>query len=282
MDSKKINLIYLLGAGRSGTTLLATLLNDHDDIDTLGEMHQFYEFLYQNKSCSCGKNLRSCSKWNLPQNYNTDIKTKSNYCEKLENHKNIPRLFFKKKADLYYNNVQEELFSTLKKRRPSHWYLDSSKYIGRFLLLKKNKKFNIKGIYLVRDPRGVVNSFKKKVQTSKKPLSALIYYCIINFFAEFVYRKRKNILKIRYEDLVEDPEKTLSRIYEHIFEKKSTLKKMAKYYVTPHIVGGNRMKTTKKLQLKKDNEWIKNISRFNQIIYYYLCFPFMMINKYKV
>ena len=46
--SQLINIIYLLGAGRSGTTLLATLLNNHDSIKTLGEMHQFFEFLFIN------------------------------------------------------------------------------------------------------------------------------------------------------------------------------------------------------------------------------------------
>ena len=280
-DNNTINLIYLLGAGRSGTTLLATLLNDHNDIDTVGEMHQFYEFLEQDKNCSCGKKMCSCSVWNLPQDLSINISAKREYCKKVESHKKIPSLLLAKKNDHCYNDIQEELFSTLKRRRPSKWHLDSSKYIARFLLLNRNKKFNVKGIYLVRDPRGVVNSFQKKVQTSKSPLSTLIYYNLINLFGEIVYRTNNDVLKVRYEDLVEEPEKTLSKIYEHVFEKKSTIINIPKNFVIPHIVGGNRIKTSRKIQLKKDDKWLKNILRYKQIIYYYLCFPFMKINKYK-
>src|SRR5690625_690985 len=63
MKKNTINLIYLLGAGRSGTTLLATLLNSSAAVMTVGEMHQFYEHLFEEKPCSCGDDLESCKVW---------------------------------------------------------------------------------------------------------------------------------------------------------------------------------------------------------------------------
>ena len=62
-SSKKINIIYLLGPGRSGTTLLATVLDNFSNICTLGEMHQFLEHLQDEKECSCGKKLERCPYW---------------------------------------------------------------------------------------------------------------------------------------------------------------------------------------------------------------------------
>ncbi|MBZ9777934.1 sulfotransferase [Psychroflexus sp. CAK8W] len=281
--SNKINLIYLLGAGRSGTTLLATLLNNHDDIETLGEMHQFIEYVDKDKDCSCGEKLTSCSTWNLSSDLmDSNIKDERLYCENKESHKNIPSLIFNKKADKRYISIQEHIFSALSGNRKSKWYLDSSKYIARYLLLKKSKKLNIKGIYMVRDPRGVINSFTKKVQTSKRPLSAILYYNMINLFGEVVSRNNRNILKIKYEDLVESPEQVLDEIYKHVFGSSKASVKMPEYFTMPHIVGGNRIKTKKRIHLSKDTDWQRNIPRARQIMYYYLCFPFTYINKYRV
>ena len=281
--SQLINIVYLLGAGRSGTTLLATLLNNHDSIKTLGEMHQFFEFLDDDKNCSCGTSLKNCNKWKeAVSSLKSNVNSKRKFVNQEEKHSKIPGLLAGKTADRKYLTIQEEVFSSIHEHRPSKWYVDSSKYIARFLLLKKSKKLNIKGIYVVRDPRGVVYSFQKKVQTPKRPISALLYYNIINLFGEIAYRMDDDTIKIRYEDLVDKPQETLSRIYSHIFDEKIEAEKLAQYFEIPHIIGGNRMKVEKRIRLKPDQKWLKNILRHKQVIYYYLCFLFMKINKYKV
>ncbi|GAA0750954.1 sulfotransferase [Psychroflexus lacisalsi] len=280
--SNCINLIYLLGAGRSGTTLLATLLNNHDNIKTLGEVNQFYEFLEENKNCSCGKSLRNCTEWNVSANFlKSNISSRRHLIEKEEAHGRIPRLLIGKTINHQYLTIQEEVYSHIHQQRNCKWYLDSSKYIARYLLLKKSKKLHIKGIYIVRDPRGVVYSFQKKVQTSKKPLSALLYYNAINFFSELVYMKDNSILKIRYEDLVEKPKETLSKVYTHIFEEQTAAEDFPEYFETPHIVGGNRMKTQKKIKIQPDKKW-ESLKYYKRVLYYILALPFSFINNYKL
>ena len=48
-----------------------------------------------------------------------------------------------------------------------------------------------------------------------------------------------------------------------------------------HIIGGNRLKSNKHVKIKADNEWKTKQSRALKSIYYLLCFPFMLLNKYK-
>src|SRR5690606_33295431 len=108
------------------------------------------------------------------------------------------------------------IFSIISETSKQSILLDSSKYIARYLLLRKSNKFNVKGIYVIRDVRGVIHSFKKKVQTSRSPLSTVVYYCLINLFGQLVCWTDKNVLKVRYEDFVENPSHELSRIYKHI------------------------------------------------------------------
>ena len=90
------SIIYLLGAGRSGTTLLATVLNNHTYITTIGEMHQFFEHLEQHKFCSCGEKLNECSFWSgIISKLIYDEKKISDICSNIkqkESHSNIPKL----------------------------------------------------------------------------------------------------------------------------------------------------------------------------------------------
>ena len=63
-----------MGSGRSGTTALATFLGSNDEIQNIGEMHQIFKYLDENKECSCGKLLSECDFWKnkigyLTQNY---------------------------------------------------------------------------------------------------------------------------------------------------------------------------------------------------------------------
>ena len=89
-----------------------------------------------------------------------------------------------------YNLYQEKIFTEIQNKVKTTYLLDSAKYIGRNLSLRKNKSINLKTIYVVRDVRGVINSFSKNVQSSRNPLSTIMYYLIINFASEIVYRFR--------------------------------------------------------------------------------------------
>lgn len=281
-----MKIIYLLGAGRSGTTLMATVLNSNPQIQTVGEMHQFIEHMNNNKPCSCGLSLEECEVWKpIVKEMNKGnlnfYKIQQELTTK-ESHKNIPRLLLKNKGDTAYLNVHQKIFSLLVENTNKTWLLDSSKYIARYILLRKSKELKVKGIYVVRDVRGVINSFSKQVQTSKSPIGTIIYYILINFFGEVVCRFDKDILKIKYEDFVSEPQKFSNKIYRHVFDKSEVDYTLPELFEIPHIIGGNRMKSNKSIAIRKDEKWKQNISRLNQIVYYILTLPFMLINKYKI
>lgn len=279
------SIIYLLGAGRSGTTLLATVLNIHPEIITIGEMNQFFEHISYNKECSCGAKLNECSFWKIILD-ELELSKKQVFInaaltEQKEKHSNIIKYLLNPPQEMEYHKIQEDVFRLVQKQAPSKWLLDSSKYIARYLLLKQNNKNKVKGIYIVRDVRGVINSFGKQVQTSKSSLSTILYYLIINFFGQITYWLNKDILKIKYEDFVTNPEQVTNIIYQHIFENPEWVS-LPDIFQMPHIIGGNRMKTNTNISINKDENWKQNISRVKQIAYYILTFPFMILNNYKI
>lgn len=290
----KINLIYLMGAGRSGTTALATFLGGHPDIEAIGEMHQFFDHLAQKKTCSCGKNLTNCRFWSeiieqLPNDYIEKSFEFQNFCQKFDYHTSVPKhiLGFNKKQQKKYNEIQSVILSLIKQKINSFYLLDSAKYIGRNISLKKNNNLTVKTIYLVRDVRGVINSFKKKVQSSRGTLSTIFYYLIVNLTAEVYYRflSKKSIIKIKYEDFTVNPEQTLERIGKFLeldMDNVITRIKRDDKFAIGHIIGGNRLKQNESIKLKSDILWKKNQSRLQQIIYYILASPIMLINRYKI
>ncbi len=284
MNRKKV--LYLLGSGRSGTTLIATILNSHPEIITLGEIHQFYKHIYYNLNCSCGSDLENCEFWgSVFKNMNLSDSEKLLFYKTVDNeekHKFIPLLIAGKKASSNYLLSQNRFFESLE-HNSDIWLLDSSKYIGRYLLLNQNSSLKIKGVYVVRDVRGVIFSFSKQVQTPKNAINTILYYILTNIFGQLICWIKSDVIKIRYEDFVENTPNEITRLLEHINLKEAVVENMTdKSYDMPHIIGGNRIKSNKSIKIKRDYEWKNNISRTKQIIYYIACFPIMLLNKYKI
>lgn len=285
MRSEKVKLIYLFGAGRSGTTILSTVLNAHKEIKAVGELHQFYEYLSSSSECSCGSPLETCNFWNaivhrLPYSQN-QVDLALNETEGQEKHKKVLMATFRTPSSSYIS-YQKELLTAIYDEIEEKYILDSSKYLARYLWLKKMPLLDVKGIYMVRDVRGVVNSFKKNVQTSRKPLSAIFYYISVNVVAQLVCWFHKGALKIRYEDLMEKPNETTQKIFRHLGLETKLFDFNNEFFEMPHIIGGNRIKSKSKLKLSPDEKWKTEISKSKKIIYYILAFPIMTLNKYKV
>lgn len=291
MSSKDI--IYILGAGRSGSTILATTLNNHREINYVGELHHFFSYVKNDSHCSCGKTISKCKHWEkilngLPSTYIDDPQKFEYLCNKMEYHSSIPLhlMGFKTNREFEnYKDVQEKLISSIHQQTSSKYILDSAKYIGRFLALKKIFKNQVKGIFLVRDLRGVICSFKKNVQTQNSPLKTYIYYMAINMTAHLLSILPKfDIVKIRYEDIVDKPETTFHQIGNFLdLDLSDCAKKIReqKPFKMPHIIGGNRLKASSNIIIKKDQKWLEVMPTYKRILFYLLAFPLMIINKYK-
>ena len=291
MKSSKETIIYILGAGRSGTTALATFLGNNDEIQNIGEMHQIFKYLDENKECSCGKLLNECDFWKnkigyLTQKYSENSRQLS---EKMECHsgiiKHILNIFSKTQHEKYIA-LHQSIFDSIQSNTEKSILLDSSKYLGRALALNKLDNIELKIIYVVRDVRGVINSFSKKVQTSKSPLSTIVYYTLVNLVAEFITRfiLRKSVIKIRYEDLINNPNTLFDRLEGflnlNLQAVKDKIEKQQAFQIG-HIIGGNRLKKSKEIYFRKDVAWQKNFNWIERLIYYILASPIMLLNRYK-
>ncbi len=281
----KINLIYLMGTGRSGTTALATILGNHKDVLTIGEVNQFYKEIGSETfhKDSFWNQIRESLKEKNPNQIDKDI-------YKLERHIKIPRYLFRlwPTSITKYHEAQSKMFKLIEKENKHRLYLDSSKYVARALLLSKNKNINLKIINLTRDPRGVIWSFKKKVQTSNSPLITIIYYYVISIFSQlsiWFFFSRNTVIRLRYEDLVNNPKSTFNQLSKFLEFDLTNLKdkiQNKEEFIVPEIIGGNRLKTNQSIIIRPDIEWKNKMSYTEKLIYYIFTLPLNIFYRYKL
>ena len=279
-----------MGAGRSGTTALATLLNGSSEIQCLGELHHLPNYINNDLLCSCGSPLSKCEFWSKLPNELHKFKSHEfiNQQTTFESHKAVFPYLLKKQlipVDSEYAKANSALFSQLNSLGIDT-VLDSAKYVGRALALHQNADVDLRVIYMMRDPRGVAYSFSKNVQTQKGAISTCFYYWSINLLAMLahVFVLRKKVLKIRYEDILSKPSETLDKIALHTDVDLNDVKTKilnSEGFDVGHIVGGNRLKTNKQIKLRNTDDWKLKVSFSKSWLVYVLTLPLNILNRYK-
>jgi hypothetical protein len=227
--------VYIASVGHSGSTLLAMLLGAHSKIFGIGELSEFKSV----NRCSCKKLIKYCSVW----------KTLFPIFPKIGFRRN--KLCSDKKTFKYYAKVYARIMETV----DCDVIVDSSKDVDSLKLLLKND-FDVLGVHLVRDGRGVLNSWIKKgggVETSTRK------WCRINEELNALRRLDNRIILVRYEDLVNEPYKVLNFILDKVslkYEESMLRVKSCSH----HFIGGNRMRDIGSEELKLDLSWRTNLS----------------------
>jgi hypothetical protein len=182
--STKINLIYIASTGRSGSTLLESILGAHSQIATSGEIQVWPRNLIEkgNVPCGCGKPVPDCAFWQkmrqridplkqpqpqinfFREKYNAGKTLRFSHLAEFWLSLQSPEL--KQKINLYGQNNEQvfQAFADLTELetglRPK-WIVDSSKDPYRLLWLLRSGLFNIKVLQVVKDPRAFVYSMLK-------------------------------------------------------------------------------------------------------------------------
>lgn len=270
----KKKLIYVMGCGRSGTTILGVALgNGHGCLD-LGEVIDFLK--RRGVPNSYGPETKTGQFWGEVTNCIVD-QEKDIFDERsvdqltrLERHNNFPLAFFglnKRSALLDYSDYTNSLHGCISKNSEDiSVYIDSSKYPGRaFLSYSLLRDFDVSILHIVRHPVKVVASFgdkrKRDEQGYKGYISANFYYFVINLFCSAVRFRvcSRKYLKIRYEDLLEAPHETLGKIasqFEIDLQRVGDLIDQNEPLKKGFIFNGNRMSMGKdtELRLKKSRK----------------------------
>lgn len=274
--------VYIMGHGYSGSTLLTFLLGSHPEIATIGELGiaPQAKTTPEEYFCSCRSPIRECGFWQrvaremgkrghefdiweadldfrAPGSGLSDVVLRAvQRGPFLETARDaalrvLPRARRELSRVLARIEALAEIVTGMK---GCATFLDSSKRPERATLMHRFGKFgDIRVIHLVRDGRAVSWSTMKNLNVD--PREATRSWLADNRGCEQARRffPADRWMTLRYEDLCTDPLKTLERVYGFIGVPAKN--GVHDFRSIDHHIIGNRMRLSTTSEIKLDESW---------------------------
>lgn len=212
---------FIVGLGRSGTTLIRLMLHNHPNIAIPYESHfitKYFERASEYGDLTIDMNLR-----NLLQ----DILSEE-LLSMWDHEFNLERILNRVKERTIGGAISAVYMDYTQGKSKSRWG-DKSDYLNRMHIINKIYP-NAQFIHIVRDGRDVANSVIKMPWGPKDIIAAGEWWDsnvrLGRRMGSIIGERR--YMEVKYEDLVENPEKELIRICGFIGEEFST--EMLKYH----------------------------------------------------
>ncbi len=252
-----LNYAYIVGLSHSGSTLLAFLLNAHPEILSNGETSRIGEILpdrWIKKSdlCSCGQRFYDCPFWN---------RTLAGLAA---------RGFGLVHSDPFDHPLEERPLAQRKLRAfvesaleasQKRVYADASKVSNYAPLLADNPHLEVRFINLVRDGRGVIASWKKRLQDA--PIERVIQEWVRqekHRRAQLQRLQPDRIFHLKYEELCSQPDAVLERVFAFLgVDAGVTVSAGYKTTVEHHVIG-NPMRLSADESIELDERWRRELS----------------------
>ena len=252
-QDKRINLVYIASIGRSGSTLLESMLGAHSKMQTMGELHIWPHEIEMGgvRECSCGRYVQDCTFWSemerrvdplgqpsprlnyfrekhnagrtlrLPRldAFKTDYKPSPEEAEAIRLYGENNRVIFQTFLDLLEEQHDE---------RPE-WIVDASKDPYRLAWLHHSGLFNIRVVHLVKNPCAFIYSVTKHLigeqasfnpprrwyYTARQSVAWIIQNGLFSRFAAHHFTQGEYLL-LNYETLASAPHDSFKQVCEHI------------------------------------------------------------------
>jgi len=237
-----IKIIYLLGLGHSGTTLLGRLLGAHSDLVATGGTRNIPLFVRGRKSCSCGAiEPDGCPFW---PRVDCALRGRGRSLATLEcGHDDQKRLRHQALTD-YFTAVLEASGASV--------IVDTSRRRTYFSQLEQNPDLDLIRVHLFKDPRRQHSSSKRKGRSLRH---AILTYVNRGRRVRGMRPRGRPVLHLSYEHLCSDPGGQVKRIMQSVgleFQQRQ----LSEFGTTEsHILGGNRQRAEKSSTIRLDESW---------------------------
>lgn len=283
--NQESQLVYILGAGHSGSTLLNLLLNGHSQILGLNEIQQigkymgrksrdnrlqtdFWQDVKQRYELTTKEPFTSVSQihWKkAPIWHKTDLKqwtNEPNFLTYLAAWKTLRHCQAQDFAQ--WSQYNYSLFSCIVEKSGKKILIDSSKHWQRLYLLQKSGLFNIKVIHLVRDGRAVVNSYLRKFDDFNVGLRRWTHRTVSAFFLQPEF-ERSHWVQLHYEDLATQPDTILNNLCNFLYVDYEPQMLHYRQNAAVGMRGNDRVDRCQDETIVLDERWKWELSRLNLV-----------------
>lgn len=290
VNSAKPLVVYIAGSGRSGSTLLERLLGQLDGVQTLGEVHHMWlRALGKNEQCGCSQSFTDCEFWTKVGQEafggwdNVSISEVEHLKSQVDRQRHQPLTALpwtsKNRTEklLDYTDYYARVYHAVQKTTGARIIVDSGKHPSLALALTHRRDIDLRVVHLVRDSRGVSHSWGKAVRRPEattsadsmmqqySPLVSSVLWLSTNVAAESLRLRGARGYRMRYEDLVSNPQEALRELFGSLGlpdELQLPIEQDGTIELRPnHSAAGNPMRfTVGSTTLRPDTAWHTQMS----------------------
>lgn len=295
-DPSPVNVIYIAGYGRSGSTLLDIALGQHPSIMGGGEITTLARHVWENDEyCACGLPVQDCPVWKpIVEGWRQDepVTLLSEYRKAQERTEGVVGFARILKLPHWSRHVRRtaNLLRSITQVSGRSIIVDSSKLPGRGFALASMPGVELHVVHLVRDGRGVAWSLSKSygrqlekgLQRELRPkpvIYSAIRWATINLATELLCRRvgSRRSIRIRYEDFVADPNATIAQIFAMVGVVPHDLPTDTDDCpLSPgHQVAGSRHRMERSITIRKDEKWMAEMPASKRLVFNLICGPLL-------
>jgi hypothetical protein len=299
----KVKVLYVVGLGRSGSTILSNSLGQIPGFFSGGELNFIWRHnVLENRLCGCGRPFRECPVWTrvMDQAFGGMDGVDPRAMMRLQNlgtrTRHIPMMLTRGGRRSLAQRLEKlliaygRLYEAIGAITGSRVIVDSSKEPAHGFAMSMVPGVDFYALHLLRDPRAAAYSWSKKkpqpdtdtrdfmVRFSPAKSSAL--WDSWNASAETLWRRVPDrYLRLRYEDFVADPRECFEKILALVGEPDAGPPLVGEREVklgVSHTVSGNPNRfETGAVELRTDREWTSRMKPRDKALVTVLTLPLL-------
>lgn len=293
-----MKVLYVLGRGRSGSTIFGNVLGELDGFFCGGEIRFLWDpVVVRNSTCGCGSIIFECPVWSsvLARVRDVDLDQVVAWQHAIVKEHNTVRLLRQRAGRPWralegYAGVMRRLYEALADVTGARVIVDTSKRPSYAAFLGTLDDFDPYYVHLVREPRASAYSWHNRRYASargdgevhrRSALDATIRWDLLNLGSEAVLRRAgaERSLRLRYEDFVAAPRATVDATRALMGEDGGNSPFIDERTVAlgiNHSIAGNPSRfSTGVLVLKDSSDWREGQSRLDRWVATAIALPFL-------
>jgi hypothetical protein len=285
-----MRVLYIAGSGRSGSTLLTTMLGQMDGFFAAGELRYLWQRgLAENRPCGCGAPFRACPFWTRVL---AEVPAADGLAGRLRT-----RLRLRNRLRVPPHAGDDAAIAALYRSIAGHSggavVVDSSKLPPYGVLVGRLPGIDLRVLHVVRDPRAAAYSWRRRrsldgddrLMTRHPVWKAALLWSVWNA-ATLRLWGRGAYLRVRYEDLVADPRATLRQVA--VFAGATaatglpfTADGLLELAPTHSVAGNPARHRTGGVPVRPDDEWRRAMPRRSRVLVTALTAPLLTRLGYR-
>jgi hypothetical protein len=279
-----MKVLYIVGVGRSGSTLLERVLGAVPGSVNAGELNAvFSRVSTQDQRCGCGEPFSHCEFWRAVGErawggWGEVTSRMARLQPRLVRQRFVPQLATGRgslafRAELAeYLDAYDRLYRSVAEVAGAEVVVDASKSTAQLFAMRRIDDLDLRVVNLVRDARGVAHSWSKadlrkpasqqgEAMGTYPPARLAVLWAALQLESAALGRSFENAARVRYEDLVARPRPTVRRLLDDLGlpPRRGDLAHVDEHSVhlaPSHGVAGSRSRfTAGEIELRLDDAW---------------------------